>query len=108
MTNKIKACGYYVLVETDEVEVVSAGGIVIAGGKDVDRMEEAQSTGRIVDIGPMAFKGLESGCTGPDDWGVKVGDRVEFATYDGRRPVSAGKDSKLRLITDQKILAVIP
>jgi co-chaperonin GroES (HSP10) len=105
--SKIKATGYYVLIETEEVTLKSDGGIIMASAKDEKRLEEAQCIGTVVDIGPRAFKGLQCGCNSAEEWGVKIGDKVEFATYDGKRPVSAGKDTKYRLITDQKIIAVV-
>lgn len=103
----IKATGYYVLIETEEVQTKTASGIIIESAKDEKRLEEAQCIGTVIDIGPRAFKGLQCGCNSAEEWGLKIGDKVEFSSYEGKRPVSAGKDTKLRLITDQKIIAVI-
>ena len=103
----INPTGYFVLIETDEPEVKSNGGIVLATAEIADRMDEAVSTGHIKAFGPMALKGLSCGCNSPEDWGVKIGDKVEFLSYDGKRPQAAGRKTKLRLITDQHIICKV-
>lgn len=104
----IKPTGYYVLVELESIEkdVKSDAGIILTTGKDEDRYRNAQCIGTILAFGPMAFKGLQNGCNSPDDWGVEVGNKVEFNSYDGKIPKSAGgKD--LRLIIDQHIICKV-
>jgi len=103
----IKPTGYYVLVEIEEVETKTAGGIIIESHKDEKRLIEAQCVGVIKAFGPQAYKGLQNGCNSPDEWGVKVGDKVEFNAYDGKRPKAGGKDTRLRLIIDQHIIGVV-
>lgn len=103
----IKPTGYFVLIETCEAEVVSDSGIVLTTGETAKRMDEAVSTGYIKEFGPMAFKGLSCGCNSPAEWGIAIGDKVEFISYDGKRPQAAGKDTKLRLITDQHIICKV-
>ena len=107
MTRTIKPTGYYVLVEIEEVTAKSEGGIIIESLKDEKRLVEAQCVGEIIAFGNMAYKGMSNGCNSPEDWGVKVGDKVEFNSYDGKRPKAAGKDTRLRLIIDQHIIGVI-
>ena len=77
----IKPLGFYVLIEMDTIEDVSAGGIILG---DVRREQDACEFGTVEAIGPIAYKGFE-GCEGSDDWGVKVGDRVEYRSYEGKR-----------------------
>lgn len=103
----IRPTGYYVLVEIEEVSVKSTGGIIIETHKDEKRLVEAQCVGTILAFGPMCFKGLECGCNSPEEWGLKVGDKVEFNSYDGKRPKALGADTRQRLIIDQHIIGVI-
>ena len=104
----IKPTGYYVLVELEPIEkdTKSQAGIILATSKDEDRYRNAQCIGTIIEFGPLAFKGLQNGCNTPEEWGVSVGNKVEFNSYDGKIPKSAGgKD--LRLIVDQHIICKV-
>lgn len=104
----IKPTGYYVLVELEPIDkdVKSEAGIILTTGKDEDRYRNAQCIGTILEFGPMAFKGLQNGCDTPEQWGVKVGDKVEFNSHDGKIPKSAG-DKDVRLIIDQHIICKV-
>ncbi|MBE16546.1 MAG: hypothetical protein Unbinned6354contig1000_21 [Prokaryotic dsDNA virus sp.] len=103
----MKPCGYYVLVKVEEVEVKSASGIIIQTREGAEREFTGQCIGQVQSFGPLAFKGLAGGkCKTPKDWGVEVGDMVEFNRYDGKVPHAEGF-SNYRLIQDEHIWAVI-
>jgi len=77
-----KPCGFNVLVRLDEFQAKSEGGIILQS-IEYEKIERgAVSTGTILAFGPTCYKGF-AGCDGPDDWGVKVGDRVKFEKYVG-------------------------
>lgn len=105
---KIKPCGHWVLIEVTPVEEKSGGGILLPADQ-VKKEQGGRDIGKVVDIGPIAYKSL-SGCNGPHDWGVKVGDSVEFRRYDGKVPRLAEDNESLknlRLIQDNDIIAVM-
>lgn len=100
----IKPLGFYVLVKMDVVENVSAGGILLG---NVDREQDACEFGVVEAIGPAAYVGFP-GCeeTGAEGWGVKVGDKVEYRRYEGKR--SGVKDmDQFRYIPDSHIIGVV-
>ena len=100
-----KPCGYYVLVKMDEVEEKSEGGIILATASGLKREQGGQCIGTVVAFGPAAYKGFE-GCTSPDDWGVKIGDKFETNRYAGKPVMREGYEN-YRLITDAEIIATI-
>lgn len=106
---KLKACGYYVLIEIPKEEKASS---ILHIPKDYEDAEVSNSdVGVVLSIGPSAYGGMAAidGATGEDraaQWGVKVGDKVEFTRYDGKRPSTEGYES-CRFIQDQHIITVI-
>ena len=70
-----------------------------------EREQTAYSKGWIIDFGPTAYQGF-AGCEGPEDWGLEIGDYVEFNSYDGI--ISAHDESKtLRLVPDSNIISKV-
>lgn len=106
---KIKPCGYFVLVDVTETEKVSKGGIVLP--EELTKKEQAvEETGTIVSFGPTAFVGMR-GCEDDsipayEQWGLKVGDKVEFKKYEGKKSYVPGFDN-YRYIPDTHIIGVI-
>ena len=105
----IKPVGFYVLIEDVKVEETTEGGIIIpvdTHAKEQDGVDQ----GHIVAFGPLAFAGYpkQNGeyCQGPEDWGVKVGDKVEFRRYEGKTS-NAGDGRKLRYVPDGSIIGVV-
>ena len=101
---KIKPLGFYVLVEVEEVEKISEGGIILG---DVRREQEACEFGCVRGIGPTAYVGFP-GCDdgGAESWGLKIGDKVEYRRYEGK--LSNHPDMKNhRYIPDSHIIGVI-
>lgn len=101
---KIKPAGFYVLIDMDVVEETSEGGIIL--NNDLVKKEQAACQfGVITAFGPAAFKGFP-GCDGPEDWGVAVGDRVEYRRYEGMRSNHPDAEN-FRYIPDSHIIGVI-
>lgn len=101
--------GFYVLVELEEAESVTKGGIILSADL-VAKEQSATQTGRIVCFGPLAYKEWP-GCVQEDKephecWGVQVGDLVEFKKYEGMKSVVDGHDNH-RYIPDSHIVGKI-
>lgn len=106
---KIRPAGHYVLIKVDDVEETTESGIVIRSKNEQLREHEGRDIGTILEFGPLAYKGFAHAET-PKEWGVKVGDRVEFKRYDGKVPRLAEDREEfqnLRLICDNDIIAVM-
>ena len=109
---KYRPCGYRVLIEMDtveqEVQDGALAGFQLQSDKEQAREEDGHCVGRIVAFGPTAFLGY-SGCredSAPADWGVKIGDLIEFNRYDGKVPIQ-DDDKEYRLVNDSDILMVV-
>lgn len=89
---------YKILIEPEEVEQKSAGGIVLAMAT-TEKEKMAQVRGKLIAIGGNAF----------EDWAgniPKPGDAVYFAKYAGY--VIKGKDGKeYRLANDKDVSAIV-
>ena len=106
---KPKPIGHYVLVEIPEVEEISEGGIILPQDL-VSKEEHAQEQGKVIDIGPCAYVGW-AGCESEDipahiQWGIDIGDYVEFRKYEGKISVIEGFD-RYRYIPDTHIVGKI-
>lgn len=98
MTTTYKPLGFTVLVQLDPEEATTKGGIIIARTDEFKRKEAGKETGVIIDIGNMAFTDKHYEC--------KIGDRVCFKRYAGVF-ISEDDTTKIRLINDEDILALI-
>lgn len=108
--NKLVPTGHYVLVEDEEIVQYSSGGIMITTGDFKDKEQAGQEFGRIIAFGPIAYKDFK-GCKGPEDWGVAVGDLVEYnGRYEGklssfcREKIADESERRFRFIPDQSIV----
>ena len=102
----MKPLGYYVLVEIEDIEEVSPGGIVMPTGLTT-KEQLVDQTGIVRDIGPLAWAGY-AGCdvegkTPAECWGVQIGDKVHFEKYAG----DLDDDDPFRLMPDSKIIGLI-
>lgn len=106
---KIRPAGYFVLVEVEPIDETYQGtGILMPKGEQ-NREHGGRDIGKIISFGPLAFKGFDN-CTGPEDWGVKEGDMVEFKRYDGKVPRFGELNEEFknyRILIDNNILAVV-
>ena len=93
---KIQPLGDRVVVEREESEETTAGGIVLP-----DSAQDKPSRGRVVSIGDGRL--LDDGTRG--ELQVKEGDRVIFSSYAGDA-VKIGDDEYL-LMREDDILAII-
>ncbi len=98
---KLLPLEYKVIVKPDNVEEVTAGGIILSA-MTTDRDKFAIQTGEIVALSPHAFSYAEW----PEDARKpQVGDRVVFGKYKG---ASFGKDKdEVRILSDKEIDAII-
>lgn len=106
---KPKATGSFILVELPPVEEKSKGGIILTDDTS-KREQRASEQGVVIDIGPCAYVGW-SGCENPDipahkQWGIDIGDHVEFRKYEGKACVIEGYD-RYRYIPDTHIVGRI-
>ena len=93
---KLQPLGDRVVVERDESEEVTAGGIVLP-----DTAKDKPARGKIVSVGDGRL--LDDGTRAP--FQVKVGDHVLFSSYAGE--VFQMDDRELVLMREEDILAVI-
>lgn len=98
----LKAVSFRVIVRVKPVEETSAGGIVLAVDKKMER--NAYTEGTIVDIGPdvyAAFKPKEEYA------GLKIGDRVFYAKYAGKWITDPDTKEELLILNDEDITAKV-
>ena len=115
----IEPIGRKILVKPDEFEQVSDGGIIVATDSDLDKYNQATSTGVVIAVGPDAFthgtehiyrvengqlKLVEKRVDGFGDSKVAPGDRVIFAKFAGKGLPGADGE-QYRIINDQDITA---
>ena len=117
---QIKPLGFYVLVEMEEVESVSKGGIVMPGDL-IAKEQDATSVGYVRAIGPTAYVGYP-GCDdkGPTNkegqhlyakpaftqWGLEVGMKVEYRKFEGKASSMPGYENH-RYIPDSHIIGAV-
>jgi len=105
----ITPCGTKVLVKILPVEEKSSGGIIIESNVSKKREQDARDLGVIISMGPLAYRGYKAclDLKGPKDWGVKIGDTVEFRRFDGKRPRPDEYCDDYRYIDDEDVISVI-
>lgn len=99
----VKPCGFYVLVEMEEVKAETDWGFKLTTVEQQKREQSGACVGVVRAFGNTAYKGF-AGCSGPDDWGVKVGDRFRTHRYAGS---AIEEHENFRLIQDSDITAII-
>jgi len=117
----IKPLGFYVVIEMEIVEEVSAGGIVMPDSL-TSKEQDATSIGYVRAIGPTAYHGYP-GCDlddeqkaraievgldlGPaDKWGLKIGQKIEYRKFEGKKSAVEGYEN-YRYIPDSHIIGAI-
>ena len=107
----INPTGYYILIELEEVDEMSEGGIVMYSKDSQEREQRGHHRGVVRSFGPLAFtgyKGIEDSLPVEERakaWGVEVGNTIECGRYAGEMVQKEGID-RFTLIPDQKILGV--
>lgn len=98
-TSGITPKGHRVLIKPEVFDNRTESGIIMATGNEQKRMELAQITGRVVEVGPEAWSDKDTRWAEP-------GERVIFAKYSGL--LYTGADAaEYRLVNDIDIVAVI-
>lgn len=100
-----KAVGFRLLVKPDAIEEISKGGIVLALDAKLER--GAQVTGIVLDVGPEAFKAFNKAAGLVDAPWVKVGDRIYYAKYAGKRIVDEKTKEELLFLNDEDICGLV-
>lgn len=93
----IRACGYRVIIEPEDEEKKSRGGIIIP---EKERAE--QEVGKLVAVGPLAWSDQGDGTP----W-AEVGDRVLYSKYGGKMVDDPDTGIRYRMLNDEDIVAVI-
>src|SRR6478752_10367213 len=101
---KIKPAGYFVLVDVTPVKSTTESGIILSSDT-VMKEQMAEETGTIIAFGPTAFVGMR-GCdqegsvlTPYQQWGLQVGNKVEFKRFEGKKSYVKGYEN-FRYIPD--------
>jgi len=92
--------GFHLLVRVVDVETTSAGGIVLATTNELSREQAGYDIGVIIAFGPQCYQGFD--CVRPEQWGVKIGDHIEFRRYDGK-PLRYEQFENYRNLTDSDV-----
>lgn len=92
--------GYRVLVKIVEAPDKIGSIFVPQNAKDAER--HLAQMGEVVDIGPLAFQGEQ---TGGMAW-FAVGDTIMFSKYAGAR--FKVEDVEYRILNDDEALAIVP
>lgn len=118
----LRPLGFYVLIKmekVDQTKTIEIDGVdreLYLMSDDLNAREnEATSKGWILSFGNTAYRGFaghgEDGmCDGPADWGLEVGDYVEFQSYGGLLSAFDHEDKTkrtLRLIPDSNIICKV-
>ena len=100
---KLRPLGHRVLLQPDDVEAKSKGGIILP--EELNKQERgAQVVGTVLDIGETCWADTPGG-----SW-CQIGDRVIFAKYSGMKiwnPVDGKYRDDLLLVNDLDITALI-
>lgn len=102
MTNPsgIEPLEYYVVIKLDSMDEITKGGVWLPASVR-EREEQAQVTGRLIAIGPLAFRYDVENSVIP-----QIGNRVAFPKYGGL--VLRGKDgTEYRLLKDGDLAAIL-
>ena len=102
--DKIEPCGYHLLIELLEVKEESDGGIILSSS-DVNAEQAAMPVGKVLKIGPAAFKNHDSGINSAEEWGFGIGDHVQFPSHVYMKV--AGAKSNLVYVLDYDIKAKV-
>jgi len=98
----IEALGNRVIIKPDDIEEVTAGGIVIAQTANYIRDEKAATTtGIVIGYGPAAW--LDP-IMGGEPW-VDIGDRIVYSRYAGKFVIDPDSEEEFVVINDDAIQA---
>lgn len=100
----LRAVGWRLLVEPIEAKKQTEGGIALPQ-EAIDAQEHLRYVGRVVSMGDQAYAKPD---LGEKPW-CSVGDYVAFGRYAGQEVIVnvEGERKKMKLISDDEVLAVI-
>lgn len=103
----IKACGPRVVIKVDEIpdEEITEGGIVIVDTKKQVR-RAAVETGTVVSVGDACWRQFYWSDEDFTPW-CKVGDRITFIRYAGRRVEDPVSGEDYAVINDEDVISVV-
>lgn len=118
---KIKPLGFYILIEMEVVEEMTAGGIALPESL-TNKEQDATSIGYVRAIGPTAYHGypgcdaedwqkeLSGKCaadvTPPELWGLRIGQKIEYRKFEGKKSAIEGYEN-YRYIPDSHIIGAL-
>ena len=83
----VTPCGMQVLIQLEEINEMSDGGIVQYSKSEQEREQNGQKMGRVIKLGPLVHSDWDMDSANPDgkaeEWGYQKGDLVLFNRYDG-------------------------
>ncbi len=104
----IKVCGHRLLVKPIEfmsddpvVQAAKRLGIEIARTDDRKREAESVDKGKVVQIGPTAWKDFNS-----EPW-CKVGDTIVYAKFAGKLVIDPTTQEKMIALNDEDVVCVV-
>lgn len=99
----LKAVGHRVLVKPYDVEETTESGIIIQTPESKKMAQAGQEKGKIVHIGPNAWKAFDDG----KPW-CEVGDDVIYSQYAGRVVEDpSDKETRYVILNDEDILTIV-
>jgi co-chaperonin GroES (HSP10) len=106
--NDIQVCGHRVLLDahfnTNEVSEGALKGFKLETDESFERSRAATITGKVVAVGPTAWRVFDGGDPNWKPW-AEVGDVVVFAKYGGK--FITVKEHTYILVNDEDIQAVV-
>ena len=97
-----KPLGYCVTIDMDKTPDKAGSIVLLEKTKMIN--DECVEKGTILELGPLAFKGLANGVS-TEPW-VKPGDRVYVKAYGGRRfKFKSGRH--IRMVNDEDVSCLI-
>lgn len=100
----VRPCGHILLVKIEEVETRSEGGIILDTERPDEkrRHEDARQKGKLVTVGPTAWKDISDGTP----W-AKEGDTIYFKRYAGVEIRDHKTKELYRLMSDEDCIAIV-
>lgn len=104
----LRAVGHRIVILVDEInggedKLHKEKGIIVTNStSDFESEKEFQETGVVVEIGPSAYNMSHHG----DQW-CKVGDRILYKKYDGKKWLDKETNKLYRIVNDEDVIAVI-
>ena len=112
---KLNPAGYYVRVSIEDVDSkIQDGalkGFIMEKPEDDKRLQDGHDVGILEAVGPTSFTGMNgidedlSPEQRAEQWGVKIGELVQFNRYDGKVPRHE-EEGNYRIIQDQHLIGV--